>query len=660
MHNKKSTLLYLSGILFLTIIVYSGSVNNDFIRSWDDNLYILQNEIIKDVGFENIKTIFTSIQVDNYSPVTTLILAIEYSIAGPEPGPFHIISLVFHLLNILLVFYFIHHLTGKRNVSLITTLLFAVHPMFVESVAWIPAQSSIICSIFTLGTLIFYVDYIRYGFKRKFLLFSFLLFILTLMSKSIAVTLPFLLMLIDYFLKRKFTIKVFIEKIPFFALSVVFGILAIKSLDSYFVGDIPEIGFSFFDKIFFSGYIIVIYLVKLLVPFKLSSLHLYPEQSGTLPIEYYIIPALILLIIFGIYKSGSFKKQLIFGLLFYVVSISIVLPLFSLRQTIFAERYLYISYIGLFIIVGLLYDSIASNKGRLSKSRKSYFIFFLALLTLFFSIFSYSRNKVWENGVTLFTDVVEKDPNSSMGYDMLGVAKSVIGDLPSALLAYEKAVALKPDYNNAIRNLAIVKSNLKDYKGAIQDYTKLIEVDYKKSQCYLDRGISKCQLQNYIGGIEDFNKAIELEPDNAYIYKNRGVSNNKLKNYKEAIKDFDMVIELNPDYTEAYNLRGVAKLNLEDYEGAMNDYYSAIRIDPSYFSAYNNLGILNARLEEYQKALEYFNKAISINPNHAEAYKYRGNIYFVYSNIQDACRDWNKAYELGDKTIIGMIQQNCR
>jgi len=93
MHNKKSTLLYLSGILFLTIIVYSGSVNNDFIRSWDDNLYILQNEIIKDVGFENIKTIFTSIQVDNYSPVTTLILAIEYSIAGPEPGPFHIISL---------------------------------------------------------------------------------------------------------------------------------------------------------------------------------------------------------------------------------------------------------------------------------------------------------------------------------------------------------------------------------------------------------------------------------------------------------------------------------------------------------------------------------------------------------------------------------------
>lgn len=664
-HTQKETKnifqwIYLLGILLLTILVYSKSIKNDFIRSWDDNLYILQNEIIKDTGFENVKTIFSSIQIDNYSPITTLILAIEYSINGPEPLPFHVTSLIFHILNILLVYFFIHRLTGKRNVSLITTLLFAVHPMFVESVVWIPAQSSIICSIFSLVTLIFYVDYVKSAFKIKYLVISFIFFLLSLMSKSITVTLPFLLILIDYFLRRRFSFKIIYEKIPFFALSILFGIIAIRSLGSYFIGDITDTGFSFIDKIFFSGYLIVVYTAKLLIPFKLSALHYYPEQSGVLPFEYYIVPLFIILIIFGIFKSGRFKKQLIFGFLFYVISISIVLPLFSYRQTIFAERYLYTAYIGLFVIIGLLYDVITSNKSKLSRKQKSYFITVLTVLTLFYSVYSYNRTKVWENGVTLFTDVVEKYPNHFKGYGMLGVAKTIISDLQGALSTYEKGLALNPDHKLSIMNLAFVKSKLNDHEGAIQGYTKLIEMDYKKSKIFLGRGIAKCKLKNYTGGIEDFNKAIEIDPDMAINYENRGVAYNKLKQYEEAIKDFDKAIEIDPDYTEAYDYRGLANFKMENFENARIDFNNAIRTNTNYIDAYNNMGILLARMENYKEALEYFNKAILINPKHADAYKLRGNIYFVYNNIKEACKDWNKAYELGDKSIIGLIKQNCK
>ena len=284
--TKKWQKYLLPGILLLTFIIYLPSLNNDFIINWDDAGYIHENEPIKKINSENIKIIFTQFYKGNYHPLTTLFYAVEYSLVGESPFLYHLNNLVFHLLNVLLLYIFIKKISGKTIVAAFCALFFGIHPMHVESVAWISERKDVLYTFFFFFSLIMYLKYLDNDSRKKWHYWlSIFLFILSLLSKSAAVSLPLVLLLIDYYYKRKLNIKtIIIEKIPYFILSIIFGLVAIASQNE--TGAIQNLTplYSIFDRFFIVSYATLIYLIKFFLPVKLSAMYAYPQLiNGHLP-----------------------------------------------------------------------------------------------------------------------------------------------------------------------------------------------------------------------------------------------------------------------------------------------------------------------------------------------------------------------------------------
>jgi len=594
--SSKRKYIVLLLVLALTVLVYSNSIRNGFV-SYDDDKYIAGNEYIKGVSASNVGAMFTDFYFSNYHPLTTLSYAIDYHFAFDkvsgkiDAGRFHLVNLLFHLLNVLLVFQLIYLLIRKMNLSAIGALLFAIHPMHVESVSWISERKDVLYAFFFLLSVIAYIYYQRNEGKYKYLVYSFVCFCLSLLSKSMAVTLPVLLLLLDYYKKRKIGLRNVLEKIPFFALSLVFGIIAIKSQQAG--GAISDLtpSFSMFDRVFMVSYGLLFYVFKFFAPFNLSVLHSYPELiGGGLPIWYYFsMVAMIGVLGLLIFKSFKFKREIVFGLLFFLVTVSVVLQVFPVGQAIVAERYSYIPYIGLIFIVIQLYIFIKEKNVLFFNSIKPYVIGVLTIYIMVFSYLTWNRNKVWKDSLSLWTDVVEKNARDYYGHYGVGNALYVKGEFDEALKHYNASIDIRPTFALSYYNRGIAKFAQTNYKGAIEDYTKAIEIDAKYQEAYSNRGSAKLQLQDYKGAMQDYDKAIEINPKDASEYYNRGNVAYYMQKDSLALRDFNKAIDLKPIYPDAYINRGLLYYYMKNLNGACNDWNEAL-----------NMG--------HQEALNYLNQ----------------------------------------------------
>ena len=465
-------------ILILTAIVFYNSIRNDFINNWDDQAYVINNPLIKHLSWENLKIIFTTFSIGNYHPLTILSFALEYKLFGLNPFYNHFTNYILHLLNVILVYFFIKRFSGKYWLAAITSLFFALHPMHVESVAWILERKDLLYSFFFLLSLISYCKYKLSENKYSNLLWSLLWFILSLLSKPAAVCLPLVLVLIDYYIDKKFSWKSLVSKIHFFILSLAFGVITIyaqKSLNA--ISDINP-SFNIIYRIFLVSYSSIYYLVKVFLPFNLSVLHYYPVKSGGMfPIEYYLALPAIILIIFGVVKARQFKRELVFGLLFYFITIALVLQLIPVGQSIVSERYSYIPTIGIFFIFGQFFSFVKDNKFSFSNKIKAFLPVLLVALTIVYSFQTYERIKYWKNGIVLFTDVIKKYPEEGFGWWGRGNSEIEKKDFKPALDDYNKSILLGSRDATLFTNRGIAKENLGDNDGAFLDFNAAIKID---------------------------------------------------------------------------------------------------------------------------------------------------------------------------------------
>jgi protein O-mannosyl-transferase len=571
--KKDYSLLFIVISLVATALTFSNSISNDFTSNWDDNVYILNCDLIRDVSWSGVQKIFTTPYGANYHPLTTLTYAIQYKLHGLSPKPFHTLNLIFHLLNVLLVFILIKKMTQKAEIGFVVSLLYGLHPMHVESVSWISERKDLMFGFFYIASMIFYADYLKNNKKYLPLVLSFLLFAFSCLSKSMAVSLPAILVLMDFYFKRKVTSKAVLEKIPFFALSLVFGIVAIYAQKAS--GTIySQLPFSWIERIFLVGYSISFYILKLFVPFNLCITHFYPDSNSSLPLQYWVSPLFIMVIAFAVYRTKVLKRELIFGLLFYLISISLVLQLIPIGQFVVAERYSYIPYLGLFFIAGKTWESINagySKKGRLITLVVAGFLLMLAVL-------SFQRNKVWKNGRTLFTDAVEKNPDQALVYTTRGNDYLAYKEYNKAVQDFTDAIRLMPNYADAWHNRGISLYNMKEYTGAIKDYTKGIELQPKNYNIYYSRGLAEYESGNDSAAIKDYDKVIELAGNYLEVYNNRGVSKGQLNYLEGSISDFDKAIEYDPKNPNGWFNRGNSKLLMQKIDEACKDYQKAAQL----------------------------------------------------------------------------------
>lgn len=547
----------LLGILILTFIAFLPSLQNGF-TNWDDGVYVLENPVIQSFSFDNLKTMFSGKVVDNYFPFTMLSLAFNYAFSGTNAFGYHLFNLLLHLLNTFLVFWLAYRLSGgKTLVGAITAVLFGIHPMHVESVAWIAERKDVLYAAFFLGGLLSYLNYLSRK-QIKPLIVCGLLFLFSLWSKPAAVVFPLVLLLIDYFKKRPFSMTLIVEKIPFFVLSVIFGLVTISIQADTAIGDIAA--YSLGQKICFASYGMVMYLCKLLIPFKLSALYPYPIHSMAegLPVIYAVMPLIALAVLGAVAYSVRYHRVVLFGFLFFLVNIILVLQFVAVGNAVMADRYTYLSYIGLFFVLAYFVQAVYDNTAPQLKNWKTPVLATVLGAILLFTILTFQRSKVWENSETLWTDVVDKYPENPLAY------------LKRGEHFYQQ----------------------KNYPKALNDYTKSVESHDTYAPAYASRGLANFKLKKYQAAIKDYNKSIELNGSNAVAYNGRGHVYYQLKDYQKALPDYDKAISLDPNYYMAYNNRAIIFHLDKQYDKALENYNRALQINPRYGSALKNRGVL--------------------------------------------------------------------
>jgi tetratricopeptide (TPR) repeat protein len=609
----------LAAVLIFTFLLYARSLFNDFVYL-DDDQYILTNPFIRDFSFHGIKVIFSSFYFSNYHPLTTLTFLFEYKLYGLNAFPYHLFNVVLHVINTWLVFQLAGKLSGKKLTALVVALLFAVHPMHVESVAWISERKDVLYACFFLLSLLFYLRYLESGYKTKFYLGALFLFVISLLSKSAAVTLPVVLVAIDFYQARKINRRALLEKLPFFALALLFGIITLLSQKSGgAIGDFSTV-YSPINRFFLVVYSIAFYIVKMIIPFNLSALHYYPDaEGGMLPWPYYLSLPVLLALSSLLLKKTSFRRETISGMLFFLITISVMLQFFTFGYSLTAERYTYISSIGLFYIAGQYMSGISK------KQTMTIAVSVLTIFLLVFSIQTMNRIGVWKNGDVLINDVIKKNPNSFNGYWTRANLKNNKGDLQGALMDFDKVIEYKPNFVTGLRM----------------------------------RGDIRNKLGNFAGALEDLNLAISLNSTNAEAYIMRGNSYYKLGNIEAAFLDCNKAIELNPNLVEAYNNRCMLKAITGDTAGAMNDINKAIELAPDNAESFSSRGNLKVMMKNFSGALEDFNFSLKLNPVNSVVYINRGLARLNLNDLAGACEDWKKSVEQGNNSALQMISQYC-
>ena len=568
--KNNGNLLWIGAILLLTFIVFFPALNNA-LTNWDDPHYLNDNPLIRSLSAQNIKKIFTEVFFGNYQPLHIFSYAIEYHFYKLNPAGYHTTSVIMHLMVTFLVYRFILLLSENNTIALITALLFGIHPLHVESVAWAAERKDLLYAMFFLGSLICYIRYIKEQQKIKFIFFAFFLFVLSIMSKAMASSLPPVLILIDYFFGRKFNTRIVLEKIPFFAIALLFGFIAAHTVST--TGQVSLNVFSLFERILFANLNLLSYVAKLLVPAQLSSFYPYPHRiDGHLPYYCYIAPFVVIGLLILIIHSAKKTKVILFGAGFFVACIFLVLQLFPVGPTIISERYSYLPSIGFFFVIAWLIQQAILKR----PAAKIAMYTALGVYCLFLSATTYARCDVWKDSITLWSNVLEQFPNVGVALNNRGnIYGKEKGDLDRAMADFNRSIQFDPSYENAYVNRGIVYCLRGKFDLAIPDFNKALELKPDYFDARFNRGIAYTQTNEFEKAIADFDFLEKDNKEDARIFMCRGRAYSLSKRYDEALNNFNRAIELNPEYPEAWYNRASANYNKARYKEAYSDVMEA-------------------------------------------------------------------------------------
>lgn len=387
----------------VTLISFLGTLQNGW-TTWDDDVYVTDNAHIREWSVANMTALWTSHVNGSFLPLTMMTYCIDYTVGGFNPKIYHGTNLLLHLINTVLVFLFINRLSdGNKIAALVTAMIFGIHPMHVESVAWISARKDVLSGFFFLLCLLSYVRYVKHA-NQKGLLLALLFFFCAMLSKVVVLAAPLILLLIDRYVGREWHWNLFKEKTPFFLISFIFLIIGLISQSS--AGAIRQ--FSVLESIVIPHYSFYFYVEKFIVPTGLSSFYPYPKMvNGSYPVVLFLAIPVVWGMGYLIWKNRS-EQNLLFGFLFFLLLVLPILQVIRFSNIIAADRFTYLSYIGLSFPVGYWVSTYYETS---AVKVRALLILIGAVITVFLSAATIDRVPVWKNSNTLWQDVFTKYPD---------------------------------------------------------------------------------------------------------------------------------------------------------------------------------------------------------------------------------------------------------
>jgi tetratricopeptide (TPR) repeat protein len=609
---------FLGGILLLSAIAYALTLRHGFV--YDDPLQISENPLVRSLSFANIRVIFGSTVAAMYQPLTTLCYAVEYSLWGLSPAGYHAINILFHLVNVTLVFYLAALLFNDRRIGLVAALLFGIHPINVETVAWLSCRSTMLYGSLSLLSLIAYIRYVKAaaGRRLRFYAVSLLLFALALLAKSAAMALPAVLFALDYFFKRRLRGTLIGEKIPYVALALIAAIAALKIRGSGgYIADLSTI-YTPLDRLFMVVYSFCFYPFKALVPFAFSAYYPFPDKSGgMLPFIYYAAPVLLAGAALLLNRFVGDRRILVLCVLLYAVPIALSLQFVPVGKQITADRYAYIPCIGIWCLAA--YAAVRYRRFR----TVPYTVLPLAVV-LFLTAATVMQSRIWKSDLSLWTEVIAKAPRSDMGYlnRAIALCSGPVKDYRAAFADCNTAIALRSPFSStemAYNNRGNIDKAVGNIPGALADYDSAILCRPDFLIALKNRAELRRQAGATAGALDDYSAALRIEPRNPDLLLGKGMTALMAGDFSEARAAFATVLASNPAFYAALNGRGIAECRLGDDAAAQRDFALAIEIDPKTSDAYTNRGIMENDRGDFPAAIADLNRALQLDPGDIQA-----------------------------------------
>jgi protein O-mannosyl-transferase len=638
--NTRTKIVISIFLAVATFCVYSQIQDHEFIN-YDDDLYITKNLTVQaGLTAESIIRVFTKTHFGLWIPITSLSYMVDYEIYGLNPKGYLLTNLFFHIANSLLLFLVLFRMTGAIWPSAFVAAMFAFHPLNVESVAWVSDRKNVLSTFFWLLTMWAYLRYAEKPAVKRYSLVI-LFFTLGLMSKPMLVTLPFVLLLLDYWPLRRLKFEqerganeilekkiakgsgifrpVF-EKVPLFLLTIGSSIVTVTANN---IGS----GVKSFEALSLQARLTnamvsyLEYLGKMLWPSKLALL--YPHPGNALPVWQGILCgiALVGITIISI-KLIRKAPYVAVGWFWYLGTLVPVIGILHVGAQLTADRFTYIPLIGIFIIIAWgVPELIPKWRYKEKVLSISTGIIILALL-----ITTWKQTSHWKNSITIYKHTIRvtdtKYPDLAVVYNNLGIPLFAERKIEEAISNFKIAIKLRPNDTNAHYNLGVALAANQKIEEAISHYKMDIKINPNHTKAHHNLGIALFDSHKIEEAVAHFKIAIKLDPNNAMAHYNLGIALFDNRKIEEAISHYKRAIKINPSFTKAHYNLGKILFNNQKIEKAISHFKMAIKLNPSHAKAHYNLGYVLVQKGEMKKSVHHFRETIRLRPEFVKARDY--------------------------------------
>ncbi len=671
--NRSYGLLAVCGLLLLAVIAVFGQVVGHGFVNFDDGDYVVENRHVQE-GLTGPWLVWavTGYDAFNWHPLTWLSHTLDYQLYGLKPAGHHLTSLLLHATTAILLFLTLRRMTGALWPSAFVAAVFAIHPLRVESVAWVSERKDVLSGLLFTLTLWFYVRYAERppSWGRYVLVMA--SFTLGLMAKPMLVTLPFVLLLLDYWplgrwqgagskehgarisnLKSQIRdsrsslsnslyaprslLALVAEKIPMFALAAASCVITFAAQRGA-IAPLQERDFS--SRIAGATVAYVTYLGKMFYPADLSILYGLPNGP---PPTSEVLAAVILLTsisiaVFAIRRKCPF---LLFGWLWYLGTLVPVIGLVQVGKQALADRYTYLTQIGLYIAFAWgVANTAASRPYRRGLAVLS------ALVLAGLIVSAWQQTRYWRDSVTLWSHALACSAETSVAHRCLAQALIGRGQVEEGIAHLQRALEITPDFAEAHNNLGYVLAGQGKIDEAIAHYQRALEAQPDYAEAHYNLGFALAGRGQVDDAISHYRKALETKPEFAEAQYNLGNALDRRGQVAEAISHYRKALEIKPDFAEAHNNLGHALAGRGQVDEAIDHYRKALEVQPDYAKAHNNLGHALAGLGQVDEAIAHYRQALAIQPGYAIAHVNLADVLASHGKPEEALAHYQKALDL--------------
>ncbi len=646
---RRNDWLLAAALVAVVFLVYQPVWRGGFL--WDDDAHVTRLELRSWQGLYRIW--FDAGATQQYYPLLHSAFWIEHKLWGDTTLGYHLVNIAMHALAAVLVALILRRLAVPG--AYLAAAIFALHPVQVESVAWITELKNTLSAAFYLGAALVYLRFDKTR-NRPLYVAALALFVLGLLSKTVTATLPAALLVVFWWQRGRLSWRRdVLPLVPFFVIGMAAGLFTASFEQEMITAGGAAFEIAPLERCLLAGRVIWFYLAKLFWPVDL--LFIYPRWTVSQSVWWqYLFPAATALLLVALWALRRRWRGPLAGVLFFVGTLFPVLGFCNVYPFIYsfvADHFQYLASLGIITLTAAGIALLLARRGLWNRPVGN--VLCVALLAVLATL-TWHQCRMYADVETLYNVTIAGNPNCWMAHNNLGMTLAGRGRYDEAIAHYEEALTIRPDCELPHNNLGVALADCGRLDEAIAHYQAALKIKPNYAEAHNNLGNALAKRGQVGDAIDHYQTALRIKPDYASAYNNLGVALLKRGRLDDAIEHYQTALKFKPDYAEAHNNLGRALANRGQLDDAIEHFQAALKIKPDYAEAHNNLGSALAMHGRVEEAIEQFQDAVEFRPDYADAYANLAAAQYRQGDVLDAVKHWHDTLRLRPNRVIAMNQ----